>query len=178
MSRQASNRRGGDAGLGRRDEEAVRRFVERLAMTLSDWGFPRMPARVLATLMSADEPSLTAADLAARLQVSPAAISGAVRYLLHVGLLAREPSPGRQRDRYRLPEDPWYVSSTAERAFIGSVAEVAAAGVDAVGGPTTPAGARVGEMRDFFRFVQGELGELLERWREQRAAATADEASR
>ena len=48
-------------------------------MIFTDWGFPRMPSRVLITLMAADEEALTAAELAGRLGVSPAAISGAVR---------------------------------------------------------------------------------------------------
>ena len=65
----------------RRDEEGVRLFVERMAMTWADLGFPRMPARILITLLAADEPALTAAELGERLEVSPAAISGAVRYL-------------------------------------------------------------------------------------------------
>ena len=64
-----------------RDEEQVRSFVEQMAMFLTDWGFPRMPARVLMGLMAADEERLTAGELAKRLAVSPAAISGAVRYL-------------------------------------------------------------------------------------------------
>jgi DNA-binding transcriptional regulator GbsR (MarR family) len=95
-----------------RDEERVRAFVEQLALTFTDWGFPRMPSRVLVTLMSADEDALTAAELAERLDVSPAAISGAVRYLIHVGLLQRVPTPGSRRDRYRLPLDPWYESAS------------------------------------------------------------------
>ncbi|HEX7535572.1 MAG TPA: helix-turn-helix domain-containing protein [Dermatophilaceae bacterium] len=44
-------------------------------------GFARMPARVLMLLMATEEPGLTAADLAAGLQVSPAAVSNVVRYL-------------------------------------------------------------------------------------------------
>src|SRR6266511_435432 len=78
-----------DRTAGQRDEEGVRRFVERLAMMLTEWGFPRMPARVLGSMMTADEDSLTAADLAERLGVSAAAISGAVRYLTHIGMISR-----------------------------------------------------------------------------------------
>ena len=62
-----------------RDEEAVRGFVERLALLFADWGFPRMAARVLFALMTAEAPGLTATELAQRLDASAAAISGAVR---------------------------------------------------------------------------------------------------
>src|SRR5262245_47418683 len=96
-----------DRTPGPRDEEGVRQFVEHMAMMLTEWGFPRMPARVLGSMMTADEDSLTAADLAERLGVSPAAISGAVRYLTHIGLISRVPVAGSRRDRYRLPDNPW-----------------------------------------------------------------------
>jgi len=148
-----------------RDEPAVRDFVEHMAMTLEHWGFPRMPGRVLVAMMSADEDSLTAADLSARLAVSPAAISGAVRYLIQFGLLERAPAPGSRRDRYRMPNGAWYEASVTKGDVLKTLADLADGGVSALGGATTPAGARVAEMRDFFRFVQGELEDLLTRWR-------------
>ena len=74
------------------------------------------PPGSLFTLMAADERALTAAELAERLGVSPAAISGAVRYLTQIGMLHREPSPGSRRDRYRLPDDPWYEVTLAKTA--------------------------------------------------------------
>jgi predicted transcriptional regulator len=154
-----------------RDDDDVRRFVEHMAMVLNDWGFPRMPARVLMTMMSADEDALTAAELAERVEVSPAAISGAVRYLIHVGLLAREPVSGSRRDRYRLPDDTWYEASMAKNSLIKTVADLAEEGVGAVGGPATPSGARITEMREFFLFALAELEGLLERWRLEKGRA-------
>jgi DNA-binding transcriptional regulator GbsR (MarR family) len=147
-----------------RDQEQVRAFVEQLALTLTDYGFPRMPSRVLVTLMAADEAALTAAELGERLEVSAAAISGAVRYLIHVGLLQRVPTPGSRRDRYRLPADPWYESASLQDAFMGQVVSVSDDGVKALGADTE-AGRRMERMRDFFAFIQGELGDLLARWR-------------
>ena len=123
-----------------------------------------MPSRVLVTLMAADEEALTAADLAGRLGVSPAAISGAVRYLIHVGLLQRLPTPGSRRDRYRLPADPWYESASLKDSFLSQVAAASDDGVKALGADS-PGGERIARMRDFFVFVQGELGGLLARWR-------------
>ena len=63
---------------------------------LAQAGIPLMPARVFVALLTADAPRLTADDIAGILQVSPAAVSGAVRYLLPIGLV----SPG---DRAGLP---------------------------------------------------------------------------
>ena len=152
-----------------RDEDGVRRFVEHTAMTLADWGFPRMAARVLLALMSSEQGALAAADLARALEVSPAAISGAVRYLVHIGIVVREPSPGSRSDRYRLPDDAWYEASALKGDLFATIAGLAAEGVTALGGSSTPAGARVAEMRDFFAFVHSDLGRLLDRWRAVKA---------
>lgn len=156
---------------GERDEAAVRRFVERTAMIFADWGFPRMSARVLMAIMSAEEPSLTAGDLADRLGVSPAAISGAVRYLIQLGLLVREPEHGSRRDRYRLPDNPWYTTMVTRDEVFKVIADVTAEGVDALGGAQTPAGGRVAEMGEFMRFMRGDLGGILERWEAARNRA-------
>src|SRR6266508_6264921 len=62
---------GSDAREG--SDVAVSRFVERFAAVMVQSGLPRMPARVFATLLATDTGRLTAAELAERLQVSPAA---------------------------------------------------------------------------------------------------------
>lgn len=50
-----------------------------------------MPARVFTALLVADDGKLTVAELAEMLQVSPAAVSNAVRYLQQTRLVEREP---------------------------------------------------------------------------------------
>jgi MarR family len=161
-----------EGAAGARDEAAVRRFVEHLAITLEEMGFPRMPARVLVTLTAADEPTLTAADLSQRLDVSPAAISGAIRYLSHIGLIVREPVPGSRTLHYRLPDDVFYESSVTRRGPIKMVADLATEGVGAVGGPDTAAGQRLAEMAGFYRFIDTELDGMLARWQETKARNT------
>jgi DNA-binding transcriptional ArsR family regulator len=148
-----------------RDEEGVRRFVERMARLLAEWGFPRMPARVLMAVTVADEESLTAADLAERLSVSPAAISGALRYLIQVRMITREPVPGSRRDRYRLPDDIWYEVGLGEVPLFKTLGELAAEGTEALGGADTPAGKRVARMREFYHFMENEMPTLLDRWK-------------
>ncbi|MEU0546853.1 helix-turn-helix domain-containing protein [Micromonospora sp. NPDC005979] len=147
--------------------DPVHLFVERMALTFAEVGFPRMAARVLFTVMSADDP-LTAAEIGERLGVSAAAVSGAVRYLTQFGMLIREPVPRSRRDRYRMPENPWYEGTITKTAIYKTFIDVAEGGVGALGAET-PAGERVAEMRDFFIFVQGEIDSLGERWRVRRA---------
>ena len=147
------------------------RFVEQSAATLADMGFARMPARVLMLLMATEEAGLTAADLAAGLQVSPAAVSNAVRYLMHVGLAEREAVPGARRDRYRLPNDTWYAASGAKQPAYRKLADAAAEGIKATGGPDTPAGGRLRDMESFFDYLDTEIPGVVERWHQLRDRA-------
>ena len=153
-----------------RDEAALRAFVEDMARLLGDWGFPRMAGRVVFTLMAADERSLSAGELADRLGASPAAISGAVRYLGQLGMVNREHVPGSRRDRYRLVDDSWYEVTVAKMTLLKTLADAAGQGADAAGGPGTVAGARLAGMRDFYDWVQDNMPALLDQWAAVKAA--------
>jgi DNA-binding transcriptional regulator GbsR (MarR family) len=150
-----------------RDEAAVRRFIEGFAAALADGGVPRMPARVFAALLATDSGRLTAAELAERLEVSPAAISGAVRYLTQVALVSREREPGSRRDSYRVLNDLWYEAVLRREPLLARWERSMREGVRALGADT-PAGARMAESTAFFEFLQEELPALLERWRARR----------
>jgi len=154
------------AGAGR-DDAAVTRFVERFAANLEQSGVPRMPARVFVALLASDSGSLTAAELAERVQASPAAISGAVRYLIQVSLISREREPGSRRDRYRVWDDAWYEAIVRRERLLKLWEDSAREGVEALG-PATPAGGRMADTVAFFAFLRREMPALLERWRAER----------
>lgn len=154
---------------GPRDEAEVRQIVEHLAMLFNDLGMPRMPARVMFAVAAAESEGLTAGEISAQLGVSPAAVSGAVRYLAPLGLLNKVPVPGSRRDRYRLTSNLWYEAAMTRNEPLREAAEVAGQAVRAVGGPDTDAGARLGEMSDFFAFLVEQMPELIERWRKHKA---------
>jgi DNA-binding transcriptional regulator GbsR (MarR family) len=158
---------------GERDEDAVARFVERFALTFSEAGVPRMPARVFSALLVADEGRRTAAELARTLKVSPAAVSNAVRYLTQVGLVSREREPGERRDHYRIHGgDTWYEVTIRRDAMLVRWQDDLREGIEAVGADT-PAGRRLEETRRFYRFIHEETPRLLERWREVRSKSAA-----
>jgi DNA-binding transcriptional regulator GbsR (MarR family) len=152
-----------------RNDEAVRRFVERFALNLTEAGMPRMPARVFSAVLVAEDGRRTAAELADQLGVSPAAISGAVRYLTQLRLLSREREPGERVDHYRVSSDTWYEAITRRDEMVARWLQDLAEGVKAVG-PDTPAGARLEETRAFFEYLLQEVPRLLERWRARRLA--------
>jgi predicted transcriptional regulator len=149
-----------------RDDKAVGRFVEDLASALTEMGVPRMPARVFAALLTTDSGRLTAADLAANLQVSPAAVSGAVRYLMQIGMVRRESEPGSRRHYYRAPNNVWDEVIGIRDHLMARWTGVLREGVEILGADT-PAGERVAESVRFFEFVGSELPNVIRRWRER-----------
>jgi DNA-binding transcriptional ArsR family regulator len=157
--------------------DAVSRFVERFAALFSEAGVPRMPARVFVALLTADSGRLTAAELAERLQVSPAAISGAVRYLIQVNLIDREREPGSRRDVYGVSGDIWYEAVLRREPMFNRWRASLREGIDVVGADT-PAGERLTETLAFFVFMQQETPALLERWRARRAELRAQRTGR
>jgi DNA-binding MarR family transcriptional regulator len=151
-----------------RSDTAAAAFADRMAMTFADLGFPRMAARVLFTLLvREDDQGMTAAELADSLGVSPAAISGAVRYLGQFDLVAKSAVRGSRSVRYRLPPDAWYAAAASESRRYPMLVAMAEEGVTAAGGDATTAGRRVAEMRDFFAFVATEMDGVLARWKER-----------
>ncbi|MFD5946417.1 GbsR/MarR family transcriptional regulator [Streptomyces collinus] len=154
------------AGTGR-DAEAVSRFVESFAAQLVEAGMARMPARVFAALLSSDEGSMTSAELGEQLRISPAAVSGAVRYLAQTHMVAREREPGSRRERYRVHGNQWYEALTNREAVIKRWEGALREGVTSLGAGT-PAGRRMAETLAFFEFIEAEIVEMMERWRVHR----------
>lgn len=149
-----------------RDPEVLLRYVERFAMKLTEFGLPRMPARVFAYVIADDAERYTAAELASALRVSPAAISGALRILVQSGLLGREREPGARVDTYRIYDDDVWGTITAQREhMIAPFEQIAAEGVELLGAET-PGGRRLRETQEYFAFFRRTMPELLKRWRE------------
>jgi DNA-binding transcriptional regulator GbsR (MarR family) len=149
-------------------EEQLMRAVERFGQTLEGAGMPRMAARVFAYVLAEDREAYTARELADGLQVSPAAISGAVGYLVRSRLLIKERAPGRRGDLFRVTErDVW---STIMAAQVPLVEHFVTAVDEAITilGDDGPGVRRMRETRDFFAFLEQDLAGLTERWRAYR----------
>jgi DNA-binding MarR family transcriptional regulator len=151
-----------------RNPDAVRQFVERFASALVDAGLQRMPARVFAVLHGTDSGRLTAAEIAEKLQVSPAAVSGAVRYLTQFNLIRREREPGSRRDHFVVESDSWYEAVVNRDEVILRWQASAKEGIEVLG-PDTPAGRRMAESLVFFEFIHGELREMVAKWQKAKA---------
>jgi DNA-binding transcriptional regulator GbsR (MarR family) len=149
------------------EQTAVGDFVERFADQLVEGGMPRMPARIFVRLLVSDTGKLSAAELSEHLQISPAAVSGGIRYLGQVDLVKRERPPGSRRDVYVVSHDAWHEALTRRDAMLLRWAEVLRSGAQSLG-EATPAGQRVLESADFFEFIAAEVPALLARWRASR----------
>ena len=154
---------------GTRDSAAVRQFIQRFASLLADAGMPRMPARIFVALLTADTSRLTAEELAGLLRVSPAAVSGGVRYLIQVGLVSRETEPGSRRHVYVLPDNVWHEVLRVRDGIMMRWADAMRGGAEVLGAGT-PAGTRLAESAMYFEFVSKELPLLLDRWEDYKAA--------
>lgn len=146
-----------------REPDTQGAFVERYAAVLVGAGMPRLPARVFGAVVCSEPGALTAGELSERLQVSAGGVSGAVRYLLQVGLLRREHVPGSRRDRYRLLDESWYQTMLARSPVVDQLIAVSAEGVQTLG-PGSRAAQGLAESRDFLVFLRAELDATLRRW--------------
>ncbi|MFG2632071.1 helix-turn-helix domain-containing protein [Streptomyces sp. NPDC048473] len=147
-----------------RDAEAVREYEEVFTTVIMASGAPLMMSRVMACLTLTDTGSLTAAELAQRLQVSPASISKAITFLESQGMVRRERDE-RRRERYIVDDDVWYQSMMASARSTAQLVETSRQGISVLG-PDTPAGARLENIARFLDFVSESIARAAEQARD------------
>jgi DNA-binding transcriptional ArsR family regulator len=163
--RQAAPRRtNGPPQTRGRDAEAVRDYEETFTTLLMQQGLPKMMSRVLTSLYTSDAGSLTASELVARLQVSPASVSKAIARLESQGLVRRERDE-RRRERYVVDDDVWYQGMIAGARSNAQLAEIARQGVGILG-RDTPAAARLENIARFLDFAAESITRAAEQARE------------
>lgn len=146
--------------------------AEQAAAMITAAGMPRMPARVLMALVAAPEGGYTAAELAERLEVSPAAVSGAVRYLQDAHFARRLPQAGHRRDRYDLVADSFHSVVIGNLPVYLRMADY----VERIAAEAhTPAAAeRSTQMAGFLRFMAERMPQLVDEWIAQRDGNRTD----
>ncbi|MEO3816331.1 helix-turn-helix domain-containing protein [Plantactinospora sp. B24E8] len=147
-----------------RDAEALAEYAETFTTVLMASGLNKMSARVLTCLFTTDAGSLTASQLAQRLQVSPASISKAIAFLESQSLVRRERDE-RRRDRYLVDNELFYQATIASARANDQVVAIARQGV-AILGPDTPAAARLENVARFLDFMSESIVRAAEQARE------------
>jgi len=145
-------------------------FIERFASTLADAGFPRLAARVFATLLVSESGRMTAAELAERLRASTGGVSGAVRYLVQVRLIRTERDPGSRRHAY-VVDGSWYEATVTANPFLERGEADLREGIAILG--DSPAADRLNETLELIRFLREETRAMMLRWDERRATLRA-----
>ena len=147
--------------------DEVEEFAEQMAATLAAAGFPRMSARVMMAIMTAESGRATAEELSQQLGASAAAISGATRYLQSMAIIRRLSIPGTRRHRYELPDHAWYDATSSQGQLYTHLIDLAERGLTAMQ-PDSKTAQRTAEMADYFRFMRERLPLLLEEWKATR----------
>lgn len=150
-----------------RDDDEFLRAIERVAVVLDEAGMPRMAARVYAYMLVAGDAPYSAADLGEALQVSPAAISGAVGLLARGRLVRKERAPGSRADRYRLITTDLWTAITAIRSdqlltWNASLEEAAE-----ILGSRTRAGRRMHQSARFLAFMRQQNLAAVQEWEDR-----------
>ncbi|MBM6402885.1 transcriptional regulator TrmB [Phycicoccus sp. CSK15P-2] len=150
--------------------------VEALGAGIAAAGVALLPARVFAALLATEDGRLTSAELVDLLEVSPAAVSGAVKYLGQVRMIRRERERGSRRDVYVVRDDAWHdVLMQKDQIYAPMLTALVAARHSV--GDTTRAGERIQLSVEFLEFIQAEMDAIAERW-ERYKKERSDRASR
>jgi predicted transcriptional regulator len=145
------------------------RAVEQLGSALAEAGLPSLPSRVFAALLVDDDGRMTSAELTEVLGVSPASVSGAVKYLAHLQMLRRERERGSRREVYVVDDDAWHGLMMRRDHLYAPILRALQNAVDERG-PEAPAYRRLVLTAEFLRFVDAEMAAMATRWADHRAA--------
>ncbi|AWY96147.1 Transcription regulator [Propionibacterium freudenreichii] len=91
-----------------RDEQGISEFVSHFGGLMAASGMPGLTGYVFALLLAQPDAELTAQQIGQALNVSPAAVSGATKYLADIGFTRRLRRPGSRRVVHALSSDDWY----------------------------------------------------------------------
>lgn len=163
--------------MTRHDDEFLR-AIERLAVVLDEAGMPRMAARVYAyMLIDGRAAPYSAADLGDALQVSPPAVSGAMRVLVGGRLVVKEREPGGRVDHYRVTTDVWGTLTRLRLdqliTWHSSLEEAAQ-----ILGPRTRGGRRMQQAARFLAFSRERTLTTIQEWQEQIASVAPSRRGR
>ena len=145
------------------------RSVEQLGAALAEAGMPSLPSRVFAALLVDDDGRMTSHELTEVLGVSPASISGAVKYLSHLQMLRRERERGSRREVYVVDDDAWHGLMLRRDHLYAPILRALQTAVDERGSHS-PAYRRLMLTGEFLRFVDVEMAAMTDRWAAHRAA--------
>lgn len=155
----------------------LREWVEELASQLERDGLPRMAGRIFAWLLVCEPAEQSMEDLAGALQGSKASMSTMTRLLANAGLVERVRRPGARRDVFRVREGSWDAYWQAQMARLRQTTACIGRGAALLARRPAPARARIEGVLQQYRFLEGALPMLSDRWKAADAAADGRRAA-
>ncbi|HEX2144362.1 MAG TPA: hypothetical protein VHG10_07635 [Glycomyces sp.] len=154
------------------ERKEILEYVERFAGVLNDSGLQRMTARVFSYVLIDDADTYTAAEVAEGLDISLAAVSGAVRELANAGLLIKGRRTSTRADVYRLNDsDIWGTVMLDRSPIVDRYLQIAVEGLESL--PAGPGRSRIAQTAAFMEFMKTEMGTIRELWLARRGELTA-----
>jgi predicted transcriptional regulator len=141
--------------------------VEQLGAALTEAGLPSLPSRIFAALLVDDDGRMTSSELTEVLGVSPASVSGGVKYLAHLQMLRRERERGSRREVYVVDDDAWHGLMMRRDHLYAPILRALQGAIDDRG-PEASSYRRLMLTAEFLRFVDAEMVALAERWTDHR----------
>jgi hypothetical protein len=148
--------------------EEQRRLVEEFGLLYEQMGGTRMGGRVSGYLLICDPPVQSLTRIAEALGVSKAAVSGAVRSLLQLGVVELVSEPGRRGDSYRAL--PGQMDSMLGIDHVRTLHALLDRGLASVADKdqTRSNYALMHDLRELARFLETEIPGVLDRWERRR----------
>lgn len=160
----------GNRGVtGQHDAWSREAFVEEVGLVWEGAGSSRMDGRVIAYLLITDVPYVSSAELARALRVSAGSVSLATRRLVEAGFIRRHAVPGERSHYFRVDDDVWGSFLAGERRHLDRQEQLAERALELLGPEEEAPRRRLGNMRDYMRWVRGSHHELLTQWKAFRA---------
>lgn len=141
-----------------------RDFIDDFANLWERFAANPSQGRVLALLYIADEPELSASDIALALGISRGAVSQHTRQLVLFRIIQRVSRPGDRRDYFRVASNPFGEAAQAERAQIGTFINLFERGLSLHNTSPPERTRALSNSIAFLEDYDAALGSFLERW--------------
>lgn len=150
-------------------------FVERLGLFFETLGTTRTMGRIYGWLLICEPSYQSITEIAAALGLSKASISTVVRQLEQAQMVERFPVLGTREHYYHLVSGGWAQVLRGRLGRLQAGTDIFSFGLSVIEPDRRNQREQLKEIRDFFQYVEQELGgEMMRRWDEYRAKRRHD----
>jgi len=149
-----------------KDNDKVHQYLEEMALSFEEKGFPRMAGRVLAWLMIAEPGHQSMPEIVDALDASKSSISTATRVLINFDLIEKIGLRGERKDYYRLKPKLWRDSVKLAVKKMADFKNIAARSL-AILGDVNVNKESLQEMHDVYAFLEEQMPLILDAWEKQ-----------